>query len=266
LQAVKNPRSIKAHGAAIRFHRALTLLTLRHPQISVFLVWAPTDDSLPGLNLAKDAAIAASWDTPPDGMDRIQSAAFQKDRARQKAFNNWEREFGLERCLAQFKLRWLGDSGEGHAFRERIITEPPSTGHHALWAAATEVKKDANGKKTCIPKYSRHVTSAALQLAVDHAFTGSYARRFRLADPPETTTCPCGSLTRSPTHLIRECPRLLQHRINAGIHTHNRTLTLEKLHSSIKHAHQLLAFISEGRVAFRPPDFDVLIPIPPDPD
>jgi hypothetical protein len=264
LQAVKNPRLIKAHGAAIRFHRALTLLTLRHSQISIFLVWALSDDTLPGLTLARDAALVASWNTPPDGMDRVQSAAFQKDRACKKAFDNWEREFGLERCLAQFKLRWLGDSGEGHAYREHIIKEPPSVGHHPLWAAATEVKKDQNGKKTRIPKYSRHTTSAALQLAVDHTFTRTYARRFRPADPPETTTCPCGAITRSPSHLIHECLHLLQHCINAGIHTHNRMLTLEKLHSSIKHAHQLMAFISESRVAFRPPDFD--IPIPPDPD
>jgi hypothetical protein len=197
-------------------------------------------------------------------MDRIQSAAFQKDRARKKAFANWEHKFGLERCLAQFRLRWLGDSGEGHVFRERIITEPPSVGHHPLWAAATEVKKDENGKKTRIPKYSRQNHICALQLAVDHAFTGSYARRFRPADPPETTACPCGAHTRSPSHLIRDCPRLLQQRINAGLLSHNRTFTLEKLHSSIKHAHQLLTFISEGKVAFRPPDFDIVIP--PDPD
>jgi hypothetical protein len=266
LQAVKNPRSIKAHGAAIRFHRALTLLSLCHSQISIFLVWAPSDDTLPGLTMAKESALAASWGLPPDGMDRIQSAAFQKDRARKKAFANWEHEFGLERCLAQFKLRWTGDSGEGHVFREQIITEPPSVGHHPLWSAATETKKDENGKKTKIPKYSQRTTSAALQLAVDHAFTGTYARRFRPADPPETTTCPCGAYTRSPSHLILECPRLLQHRINAGIHTHHRTLTLKKLHSSITHVHKLLTFITEGKVAFRPPEFPTVIPIPPEPD
>jgi hypothetical protein len=168
-------------------------------------------------------------------MDCIQSAAFQKDQARKKAFANWEREFGLERCLAQFKLRWTGDSGKGHVFREQIITEPPSVGHHPLWAAATETKKDKNGKKTKIPKYSQCTTSAVLQLVVDHAFMGTYARRFRPADPPETTTCPCGVNTRSPSHLICECPRLLQQHINAGIHSHHHTLTLKKLHSSITH-------------------------------
>lgn len=44
--------------------------------------------------------------------------------------------------------------------------------------------KDAKGRKLKRPLYSRRTTSTALQLAVDHAFTGSYASRFRPADPP----------------------------------------------------------------------------------
>jgi hypothetical protein len=100
----------------------------------------------------------------------------------------------------------------------------------------------------------------------DHAFTGSYAQRFRPSDPPETLACPCGVSLRTPTHLIRECPRLLQPRINQGIHSHMRTLTLAQLHSTIPRAHQLLRFITEGKVAFRPPDFPLAVPIPPDPD
>jgi hypothetical protein len=32
------------------------------------------------------------------------------------------------------------------------------------------------------------------------------------------------------------------------------------------HAHQLMTFITEGKVAFRPLDFDIILPIPPDPD
>jgi hypothetical protein len=73
LQAVKNPRSIKAHAAALRFHKALTLLMLRHRQVSYFLVWAPADDSLEGHNMAVEAAKQASWGLPPDGMDRTVS-------------------------------------------------------------------------------------------------------------------------------------------------------------------------------------------------
>jgi hypothetical protein len=205
LQAVKNPRSVKAHDAAICFHKALTLLTMRHRQVSYFLVWVPSDNSLENHNKAVEAAKEASWGFPPDRMDHIQSAAFQKSWARQKAFLAWEHEFGLEQCLTQFKLRWIGDSGEGHAYREKIITEPPSRSNHPLWVAATEVEKDEHGHKTRCPLYSQHTTSAAVQLAVDHTFTGSYAKRFRPTDPPETLACPCGVSLRTPTHLIRDC-------------------------------------------------------------
>jgi hypothetical protein len=102
LQAVKNLRLVKAHAAVLCFHKVLTLLTLRHRQVSYFLVWAPADDYLEGHNMAVEAAKQASWGLPPDGMDRIQSASFQKSRARQKAFLTWEHKFGLEQCLAQF--------------------------------------------------------------------------------------------------------------------------------------------------------------------
>jgi hypothetical protein len=178
LQAVKNPHSVKAHEAALRFHKALTLLTLRHQQVSYFLVWAPADNSLEGHNIAVEAAKEASWCLPPDSMDHIQSASFQKCWARQKAFLAWEHEFGLEQCLTQFHLRWVGDSGEGHAHREKIITEPPSGSDHPLWVAATDLEKDEHGRKTHCLLYSHCFTSAAIQLAVDHAFTGSYTKRF----------------------------------------------------------------------------------------
>jgi hypothetical protein len=266
LQAVKNPCSVKAHAAALRFHKALTLLMLRHRQVSYFLVWAPADDYLEGHNMAVEAAKQASWGLPPDGMDRIQSASFQKSRARQKAFLAWEHEFELERCLAQFRLHWTGDSGEGHTHREKIITEPPSTNNHLLWVAATDIKRDKHGCKTHRPLYSRRTTSTAVQLAVDHAFTGSYAKRFRPSDPVETTACICGATLRTPTHLIRECLRHYQVRVNAGIQSHMRMLTLEQLHATTKKAHQLLRFIAEGKVAFRPPEFAPANPVPPEPD
>jgi hypothetical protein len=146
-------------------------------------------------------------------------------------------------------------SGEGHAHRGKIITEPPSTTNHPLWVAASDVEKDKYSRKTRRPLYSRRTTSAAIQLAVDHAFTGSYAKRFRPSDPVETTACTCRAILRTPSHLIRECPRHYQVRVNTGIQSHMCTLTLEQLHETTKKAHQLLKFISEGKVAFRPPDF-----------
>jgi hypothetical protein len=201
-------------------------------------------------------------------MDRIQSAAFQKDRARRQAFHNWEIEYGLDRCIALLRSNVTGHAGDGHAFQHHTITQPPSEvyWHHPLWSAATDMGCDEFGKKTRQPLYPRRVTSTAFQLAVDHAFTGSYAQRFRPSDPHESLTCPCGALLRSLSHLIRECPRLYQPRVNQAIHSHTRTLTLAQLHKSVPRAHQLLRFITEGRVAMRPPELGPTLPVPPEPE
>jgi hypothetical protein len=84
LQAVRNPRSIMAHSYALRFHHALTtFFSLHNGRIT--LCWAPKDDSLGGNWLARSLASQACRKEVadlPNRMDRILSAAFQKDRAR----------------------------------------------------------------------------------------------------------------------------------------------------------------------------------------
>jgi hypothetical protein len=79
LQAVQNPRSIKAHSNALHFHHALTTFTLRHSHIAFYLVWSPADGDLEGFQMASTWATAACLHNPPNGLDRVQSAAFQKD-------------------------------------------------------------------------------------------------------------------------------------------------------------------------------------------
>jgi hypothetical protein len=79
LQAVKNPRSIKAHSSALRFHCALTTFTLCHSHVAFYLVWSPADGDLEGFRMASTWAAAACPHDPPNGLDRVQSAAFQKD-------------------------------------------------------------------------------------------------------------------------------------------------------------------------------------------
>ena len=90
LQAAKNPRSKKAHSYILRFHRALMLFFLQRRDARPYLVWAPKDDELDGDRLAHYLASEAHWGSPPDGMDRVQSAAYRKDRTRAQAFRNWE--------------------------------------------------------------------------------------------------------------------------------------------------------------------------------
>ena len=100
--------------------------------------------------------------------------------------------------------------------------------------------------------FTRRTTSTALQLAVDHAFTGSYARRFRPADPPETHLCVCGPVLRDPAHLLTRCPLFHQQRVDAIIITDHRTLSLRQLFQT--HPERLLAFLQAPGIARPPPN------------
>ena len=46
MQAVKNPRSTKAHSFAMRFHFALTKFFLLFSDVSLTVIWAPLDITL----------------------------------------------------------------------------------------------------------------------------------------------------------------------------------------------------------------------------
>ena len=117
-------------------------------------------------------------------MDSVQSAAYQKGRAKIRAFEQWERSYRHNRMQEEFRTRWLGVVEAPPRFcYQHAIMEPPSIHHHPLWKEATSLTKKVVGQRRR-PKYTRCTTSTALQLAVDHAFTGSYARRFRPLDPP----------------------------------------------------------------------------------
>jgi hypothetical protein len=99
---------------------------------------------------------------------------------------------------------------------------------------------------------------------VDHAFTGSYAQRFRPADPPETLTCPCGTLLRTPQHITWECPLFYQTRVNHAIHTHGCTISYSALYNT--HPHKLLSFLRDSHAASRSPDFGPPVEVAPEPD
>ena len=252
IQAVKNPRSKKAHSYAVRFHNALTAFYLRFSGTTIVLAWAPADDELEGYRLAGYIASEAAYGDPPNGLDRIQSAAFQKDRARRLAFANWERDYYRDRTLETFNQRWLGiHPNAAHSY---TITTHPSENNHPLWkeATKTKVENDTLGRPVKRLLYRRRTTSTALQLAVDHAFTASYAIRFRPSDPPESLSCTCGNVLRTPYHIITSCPLHFRDRVNAGIHNHNGTLSLRTLFSTRTGATKLLSFLQTSGAASRP--------------
>ena len=108
LQAIRNPRSIKAHSHCIHFHKVLTTFFLTHRDVRLILAWSPRNDDLRSDLLARTLAAEASQEFPPEGMDSIQSAAFQKGRAKARAFQQWERQYRHNRMQEEFRTRWLG--------------------------------------------------------------------------------------------------------------------------------------------------------------
>ena len=252
IQVVKNLQSRKAHSFALRFHQVLTSFYLTHSDVTLFLVWAPADDYLDGYKLASHIASEAAYSDPPNGLDRIQSAAYQKDCTCRLVFQKWECEYYLDRTIETFHKHWC--STPPSAAYSYTITTHPSKTHHPLWkeASKTKVEEDKLGRKVKLPLYHRRTTSAAFQLAVDHAFTGMDAKRFRPSDPPETLLCTCGNVLRSPSHIITACPLHYQDRVNAGIHSINGTLPLRTLFSTLKGAPKLLSFLQSSCAAFRP--------------
>ena len=145
--------------------------------------------------------------------------------------------------------------GFGPDTYQHAIATPPAETHHPLWREATKTQLDVFGRKTKRPIYRRHTTSTALQLAVDHAFTGSYAARFRPSDPPETLLCPCGSRTRDPSHIVLDCPLFHETRALTKIVTPSHSLTLRQLLTDSKFVPRLLQFLDITRAAARPPVF-----------
>jgi hypothetical protein len=267
-QVVLNPRSIKAHSFALRFHRALTYFFSNHKGL-ITLCWAPKDDALEGDWLARSlASQACRWDHAdlPDGMDRILSAAFQKDCARRKAFHQWELEYKAARTCNILHIESTGAPLDGAAY-QYAISQPPSEVNHPLWSAAVALEKDERGQKTRRPLFTWRTTSTALQLAVDHAFTGSYARRFRPTDPPESLRCPCGFHIRNPDHIIQHCRFFYLHCLSNHIISRGLILSLKTLFShSVQHSHRLLSFIQQSRAAMHPPEMEVGGRLPPEPD
>ena len=220
LEAICNLRSLKAHSSCVMFHKALTTFFLLHRDMRLILAWSPKNDDLyPDLRARELAAKAAS-EFPSSGMDSVQSAAYQKDRARHRAFSQWEEEYHTNHMLEAAKTIWLGVDvcPPCFAYSHAIITAP-STNHHPPWKECTTRVPATPGSRKKVFKYRRRTTTTALQLVVDHAFTGSYVKRFRPKDLPESLTCKCGAKIRDPNHILRHYPIFHTQRVNAAIHT-----------------------------------------------
>lgn len=118
-------------------------------QATVILTWVPNDDDLDGNLLARNLASEACWDSPPNGLDRVQSAAYQKDRARTKAFLEWERDYHYDRMMEKFLRSGTGPVSGMHTSMPSLYHPPPlitaSGKRPSKWKQMTE---DANDQST----------------------------------------------------------------------------------------------------------------------
>lgn len=247
LQAVKNPCNKSAQSSALLFHQSLTSFFTRYNTPRFVLVWTPRDEEQEEQEMARNCAANACKQDPPNGMAIINSAAYQKDIARVKAFDEWALEWRNDHAA-----RATGQKPRSYAF-EHTLTRPPDGNNHALWSAAVEMTKDDKGKKTRKPIYTRRVTSTAFQIAVDHAFTGTYVTRFRTNDPPENARCPCGVASRSPQHITHQCYRFTWERVASGISYYGKMVPFRKIFGPTKkNASRILRFIQESGAFTRP--------------
>jgi hypothetical protein len=116
IQAIRNTRSIKAHSFVLCFHKALTTFFQLHDS-HIVLCWAPRDDQLEGNWLARSLAIQAcgrDLADLPNGIDRILSAAFQKDHAWRKAFHHWELDYHLAGAHNDLQVSATGTPLDGN--------------------------------------------------------------------------------------------------------------------------------------------------------
>lgn len=259
LQATRNPRNKKAQEHALLFHHSLMTLCLNHGNVRVILLWAPEDPDSEGRQRARALAAEVCKRRTRDELTLVNTAAFHKDLARKQAFLNWGTEW-----LVQNNRLTLQDFGNNtwvckhpprpHQHpsfaRAHTVTRPPDGKNHPLWRAATDREKDEKGKKTGKPLYTRRTTSTTLQLAVDHAFTGTYAIRFRTSDPEEASECPCRAPFRTDTHTFYDCPRLALERHLSRM-TYNGTRTRYHAIYHSRASHVLLDFLQKSRALSR---------------
>ena len=106
----------------------------------------------------------------------------------------------------------------------------------------------------------------ALQLAVDHAFTGTYVIRFRPRDSEEASACPCGALFKMDTHILYDCQhRMLPAARHLSRMIYNGTKTpYHGLYRS-RNSHRLLTFLQMSGALSRP-EPGPITDVPPEPD
>ena len=187
---------------------------------------------------ARAHALWACCLTPLASLNRVQSAAHQKNQVQKRMYAKWAREWTQTRRV----------SGTSDSFvYEHALPHPPDGNNHPLWTAAQhDVWPDRTTKPT------RHCTSMAIRLAVGHAFTSDYTCRFRPDIPKSENACECSFNDRSWTHLIYACPLFRHAHDRAAFRCWWADKSPHKLFADSYGTRALLGFLTYSCAAYKP--------------
>ena len=244
LDTIRNPRSLSNQREHLLFHSALTAFCVRHRDTGLTLVWSPASRNRIQDTTARTHALRACTVPPRASLNRVQSAAHSKAIARERAFRNWAREWQASR------RKHVGRDSFAY---EYAIPDPPNGKNHPLWHAATmTITHPTSGRR--VPLFSRHTTSTAFRLAVGHAFTSEYTRRFRPDLDGDDLACPCGFPDHSFYHIVYDCR--LHSRVRVEVNPNMRWASKPPdFFLSTSHGGFMFCdFLQRSRAAFKPPN------------
>jgi len=164
LRHITNTRSHDNQTKLLTWHRALTTFFSSHGDTSITLIWSPVCWSRPQDSGARQAALQACTRAPLSSLNRVQSASYVKQKARQRAYHQWSKQWQLDRAKNKFH--------DSPAY-DYALTHPPDSRNHPLFTCAIPPKKPAQDYVTI----TRRTSCTAMQLVVQHSFTTEYTRR-----------------------------------------------------------------------------------------
>ena len=238
LSVITNTRNLHNQPSVLLFHSSLTAFCSHHRDVGITLTWSPVEWSRVLDSTAWAHALWACRLTPLASLNWVQSAAHQKNQARKRMYAKWAHEWT--------QTRRSHGASDSFAY-EHALPHPPDGNNHPLWTAAQhDVWPDGTTKPT------RHCTSTAIRLAVGHAFTSDYTRRFRLDIPESENACECGFNDRSWTHLIYACPLFHHARDRAAFQCRWADKSPHELFTDSYGTRTLMGFLTYSHAAYKP--------------
>ena len=238
LTAITKMRSLHNQRSVLLFHMVLTEFCSRHRDTNITLVWSPVVRDRIQDSTVRAKALQACCLTPRASLNRVQSAAHQKRLMRKRAYANWAHEWTVKRRKQDIDLPFV---------YEHAIPFPPDGKNHPLWCAAQKaLLTDPVHKPSC------HTTTTAMRLATGHAFTSTYACRFRKDIPEELNSCKCSFSDRTWDHLVWDCIRYQLARWELTHTSPWRRLTPHGIFCDAQGTQRFLAFLQITHAAFKP--------------